>query len=394
MQPPQRLPAPHPDAICWGSQAPAAMGACLACHRVNGTNLNVAPVGLEQSPGTEDAPGSAKTAGPNLSLFGCRTYIGAGVLENTPENLAKWLRDPGAVKPGNYMATVIKNGTLNEQQITEIVGYLESLKPEGGCPAITGEVLPDNVASPAANEAAVNEAMTAAQNAQTTAVAAQPTQPTQSPAQPTQAGQASPSGPIEVSLEDIKFNPAEITIPANTDVTINLVNKGVTAHTFDIDALNIHSGEMQPGATASVTINAAAGDYQYYCAVPGHKEAGMIGTLRVAAGGAAPPSQPGAQPTQAPAGGQAGPVDVSLEDIKFNPTEITIPANTDVTINLVNKGVTAHSFDIDNLNVHSGEVQAGATATVTINAPPGEYEYYCAVPGHKEAGMIGKLIVQ
>jgi uncharacterized cupredoxin-like copper-binding protein len=31
---------------------------------------------------------------------------------------------------------------------------------------------------------------------------------------------------------------------------------------------------------------------------------------------------------------------------------------------------------------------------VTINAAPGEYEYYCAVPGHKQAGMVGKLIVK
>jgi uncharacterized cupredoxin-like copper-binding protein len=30
-----------------------------------------------------------------------------------------------------------------------------------------------------------------------------------------------------------------------------------------------------------VTINAAPGDYQYYCSIPGHKEAGMVGTIHV-----------------------------------------------------------------------------------------------------------------
>ena len=29
-----------------------------------------------------------------------------------------------------------------------------------------------------------------------------------------------------------------------------------------------------------------------------------------------------------------------------------------------------------------------------INAPPGTYEYYCNVTGHKEAGMVGTLIVE
>src|SRR5207244_1301995 len=97
---------------------------CLACHRIQGTNLNVAPPNdqvssIEETAGTKDQPGPAKVAGPNLSLLGCRTMIAAGVLPNTPENLAKWLRDPGSIKPGNYMATVIKKNTLNDQQIAE-----------------------------------------------------------------------------------------------------------------------------------------------------------------------------------------------------------------------------------------------------------------------------------
>jgi plastocyanin len=91
--------------------------------------------------------------------------------------------------------------------------------------------------------------------------------------------------------------------------------------------------------------------------------------------------------------GQAGPT-VEMIDIAFNPKEITIPANTDVTINLVNKGATTHNFVIDELNVHSGDYAAGQTGTVTINAAPGSYEYYCSIPGHKPAGMVGTLIVQ
>jgi cytochrome c oxidase subunit II len=118
---------------------PAAMGICLACHRVEGTNASVAPVGISEEPGTLAQPGPARIAGPNLTDFGCRTTIGAGMMPNTAENLKAWLRDPGAIKQGNYMADLIKPGTLSEDQINQIVAYLEASHPEGGCVPLTGE---------------------------------------------------------------------------------------------------------------------------------------------------------------------------------------------------------------------------------------------------------------
>lgn len=99
-----------------------------------------------------------------------------------------------------------------------------------------------------------------------------------------------------------------------------------------------------------------------------------------------------ASPMASPAAGQS--VNVELVDIAFNPKEITIPANTDVVVNLKNSGAATHNFNIDQLNVHSGDISAGQTGTVTINAAPGDYEYYCSIPGHKEAGMVGTLHVQ
>ena len=36
----------------------------------------------------------------------------------------------------------------------------------------------------------------------------------------------------------------------------------------------------------------------------------------------------------------------------------------------------------------------GGETPVTINAPPGDYEYYCSVPGHRAAGMVGTLPVE
>jgi nitrite reductase (NO-forming) len=79
---------------------------------------------------------------------------------------------------------------------------------------------------------------------------------------------------------EFRFDPSEFTIPANTDVTVHLTNEGSTTHDFSIDALKI-SKALDVGQSADITINAPAGDYQYYCNIPGHKEGGMVGTLHV-----------------------------------------------------------------------------------------------------------------
>jgi plastocyanin len=249
------------------------------------------------------------------------------------------------------------------------------------------------------------------------------------------SGDATPAGgeeaapeamTVEVVSQDIFFEPTEITIPANTDVTFVLPNEGVTAHNFSIDALGIDV-DQAPETTEEVVINAPAGEYEFYCNVPGHKAAGMFGTLIVSeeAAAAAPagvttpaatPTTPAATPvaqeavpaveaTPAPAteatpaaaeeavaATAATSVEVVSYDIYFEPKEITILANTDVTFTLPNEGVTLHNFSIDELGIDIDQ-NPGETDEVVINAPAGTYEFYCNVPGHKAAGMVGTLIV-
>ncbi|MDF2762925.1 MAG: halocyanin precursor-like protein, partial [Thermomicrobiales bacterium] len=86
-------------------------------------------------------------------------------------------------------------------------------------------------------------------------------------------------------------------------------------------------------------------------------------------------------------------VTVESYDIYFEPSELSIPADTEVTVSLPNEGVTLHNFSIDELGI-SVDIAPGATEETVINAPAGEYEYYCNVPGHKPAGMLGTLTVQ
>ena len=86
---------------------------------------------------------------------------------------------------------------------------------------------------------------------------------------------------IEIDAFDLGFKPNAITIPANTDVTVTFKNTGFLPHDFSIDALSISTGSINGGQETSVTINASAGTYQFYCNVPGHKDAGMVGVLTV-----------------------------------------------------------------------------------------------------------------
>jgi uncharacterized cupredoxin-like copper-binding protein len=83
-----------------------------------------------------------------------------------------------------------------------------------------------------------------------------------------------------VESYDIYFEPKELTLPANTEIRVTLPNRGAAPHSFVIDALGINV-QLLPGETKEATINAAAGTYEYYYDVPGHKPAGMVGTLTV-----------------------------------------------------------------------------------------------------------------
>jgi len=217
-------------------------------------------------------------------------------------------------------------------------------------------------------------------------------------------GDSATSDQFTIEPHDIFFQPTEMEIPANQDVKILLPNHGAAPHNFSIHALGI-SVDLAAGETVETTINAAPGTYEYYCNIPGHKEAGMVGTLVVRElsadeQAAATANEDAAADESAATAEAAGevPAEASAQtvtsfDIYFEPKEVTIPANTDVTFTLPNDGVTVHNFSIDALGV-SVDQPPGETQTAVINAEPGSYEYYCNVPGHKEAGMVGTLVVE
>lgn len=44
--------------------------------------------------------------------------------------------------------------------------------------------------------------------------------------------------------------------------------------------------------------------------------------------------------------------------------------------------------------IHMGAAAGMSSSISFVPTKPGSYEFYCAVPGHKEAGMVGTLIVR
>ena len=217
------------------------------------------------------------------------------------------------------------------------------------------------------------------------------------------AGDVATSNQFTIESHDILFVPTEIDVPSDTEVTLLLPNLGAAPHNFSIDALDV-SVDIAAGETKEVTFTAPEGEYEYYCNIPGHKEAGMVGTLisrpMTSADEPATANEDGAADEAAAAEQAAGETpaaatsqNVTSFDIYFEPKEITIPANTGVPFTLPNDGVTLHNFSIDALDV-SVDIAPGEAAEAVINAPAGTYEYYCNVPGHKAAGMVGMLIVE
>ena len=85
---------------------------------------------------------------------------------------------------------------------------------------------------------------------------------------------------------------------------------------------------------------------------------------------------------------------VTAQSTKFLETSLSMKNGDVLGIFVVNKDAFAHTFDIDALNIHA-QVPANATTFVAVKpTAPGNLAFYCAVPGHREAGMTGTITVQ
>ena len=90
-----------------------------------------------------------------------------------------------------------------------------------------------------------------------------------------------PSAVTVVGTDTLAFEPAELTAAAGT-VTVELTSETAVDHTFVIEELgDVEVVAAGPGETATGEVELEPGSYTFYCDVPGHREAGMEGTLLV-----------------------------------------------------------------------------------------------------------------
>jgi cytochrome c oxidase subunit 2 len=101
------LPAQEPGTPLWqrGMQSFLQNG-CGACHTIRGTH-------------------AAGKLGPDLTHVGSRLSLGAGVLPNSADAIAAWIRDSQHLKPENKMPAF---NQFSSEELRALAAYLESLR--------------------------------------------------------------------------------------------------------------------------------------------------------------------------------------------------------------------------------------------------------------------------
>ncbi len=85
---------------------------------------------------------------------------------------------------------------------------------------------------------------------------------------------------------------------------------------------------------------------------------------------------------------------VEAGDLWFSPNEIELAADGTTTLTLVDTGFITHNLTVDELGLLIVAPRGGSGTVEIVDPPPGTYEFYCSISGHREAGMSGTLIVR
>jgi nitrite reductase (NO-forming) len=245
---------------------------------------------------------------------------------------------------------------------------------------------------------------------------------------------------VAIGASEFKFTPSALQVPLGQKVSFTLDNKGVVEHDITVPAAGFSLlAKAGQSATGEFTFD-KLGTFDFICSIPGHKEAGMKGTLTV--GNQAPAAthdmatpdikplpanlSPLAAPTVAPPITRTEPAYVTfdLETTKatarmadgvayeywtFNGTVpgpmLRVREGDTVEMNLSNAadaGVT-HSIDLHAVTGPGGgaavtQIAPGESSSFTFKAlNPGVYVYHCATPmvaHHIANGMYGLIVVE
>jgi nitrite reductase (NO-forming) len=167
---------------------------------------------------------------------------------------------------------------------------------------------------------------------------------------------AASAGPFHaaVTLGDMFIRPAALTVPAGSDVTLDVKNTGAVTHDLTVEGTTTTTGGIAAGGSATLHVGALAKSATIICSIPGHKEAGMAAALTVA----------GTAPT-GPGAGQAATIDpAATPAADFHPYDARLKPAPGGTMHRV----TLHATE-EVLTVAPGVTQEMWTFNGSVPAP-------------------------
>ena len=215
-------------------------------------------------------------------------------------------------------------------------------------------------------------------------------------ATPTPTTSGGPAVSLDLTIQNDKFSPATLSVPAGSQVTLTYHDMDRDPHNFALypsqtssDAIFRSPMLTSPAVmTYTFTAPSVAGTY-YYRSDP---NVGTVGTLTVTSGTPAMTTTPASS-------GSAHEITLTAKNNAFDMSAISVPAGSRVVLTFVNNDAgVPHNFALytnstASAKVFEGEIVTGVTTvTYTFTAPsaPGRYFFRCDV--HPEM-MTGTFIV-
>ncbi len=84
---------------------------------------------------------------------------------------------------------------------------------------------------------------------------------------------------------------------------------------------------------------------------------------------------------------------VVATEMAYDPSSVAVAAGS-VPVILDNAGTVVHDLRIEEVPSFLVEAQPGETQSATVTLEPGTYTFFCSIPGHRQAGMEGTLVVR
>jgi uncharacterized cupredoxin-like copper-binding protein len=85
---------------------------------------------------------------------------------------------------------------------------------------------------------------------------------------------------------------------------------------------------------------------------------------------------------------------ITAENATFVGPNVSVKNGDVLGLLVINKDTTGHSFDVDSLGIHVPLAPNSTTTIAVTPTGPGAVEFYCGIPGHREAGMVGTIAVE